>query len=184
MIGAYSYTIVQPAIPLEAVTPLERLVLGEVMDSRTRRKRLHLCAYDDLTTRFDLFLKDAVGALDASRGRDSVLNGVVARLIAAAPADADSIRLDLDAEAVSLAHILQDIVRRSATLTHLVVTSGYTRSGLDTGTAGGAVSVITTYDVEHKSTDEWIEDYLDDAGLLPDRSGDIARFGPHTARLY
>lgn len=168
MIGAYAYTLIHPPLSLEALTPLERLILGEVMESRVLKKCLHLYAYDDLSLTFDLFLHDAVVALEASKDQDSVLNTLVTGLIDAASAYDDSISLNLGEGDVSFEHILQDIVRRSPTLTHLVVTSGYARSGLEAGAAGGSVTVITTGDIQQKCTTEIIDEFLDDAGLLTD----------------
>ncbi|ESQ92658.1 hypothetical protein [Asticcacaulis benevestitus] len=52
-------------------------------------------------------------------------------------------------------------------MTHLVMTTGYARSGLEAGAAGPSVTVITNGDVQHKCTTEIIDALLDDAGLLP-----------------
>ncbi len=157
MMGAYTYTIVQPPLPLDAVTPLERLILSEIMQTRARDRQLHLCAYDGLATEIDILLHDAVRALRDSRHHDSLLNAVVSRLIVMAPADADSLRLDLGRSDLSLEHILQDIVRRSPGLTHIVVTSGHV--GGPAG-AGASVSVITTWDIRQKGTGDMLRECL------------------------
>lgn len=158
MMGAYTYTLVQPPLPLDAVTPLERLVLSEIMQTRARDRHLHLCAYDDLATEIDILLYDAVRALRASRGRNSLLNAVVDRLIARAGRDADSLTIDLRRSDLSLEHILQDIVRRSPNLTHLVVTSGH--AGGRAGAADLSVSVITTWDIRQKDAGDMVRDCL------------------------
>ena len=153
MMGAYTYTFVQPPLPLDTVTPLERLVLSEIMQTSARDRQLHLCAYDGLVAEIDILLHDAVRALRASREQDSQLNAVVSRLIATAPPDADSLRIDLSRSDLSLEHILQDIVRRSPDLSHLVVTSGQAGAGM-------SVSVITTWAIRQKDTGDMIRDCL------------------------
>lgn len=158
MMGAYTYILVQPPLPLDAVTPLERLILSEIMQTRARDKHLHLCAYDDLATEIDILLYDAVKALRASRHQDSLLNAVVSRLIARTGRDADTLTLNLRRVDLSLEHILQDIVRRSPDLTHLVITSGHI--GDRAGASGMSVSVITTWDIRQKDAAGMLRDCL------------------------
>ncbi|MDV6329860.1 hypothetical protein [Asticcacaulis sp. 201] len=48
------------------------------------------------------------------------------------------------------------------------------------------MSVITSYNVQHKFTADLTDDYLDEAGLLQDRPVRFheADFDPNSARLY
>ncbi|ESQ92657.1 hypothetical protein [Asticcacaulis benevestitus] len=91
MIGAYAYTLIHPPLSLDALTPLERLILGEVMESRVLKKRLHLYAFDDLALPFDLFLHDVGAALEASQDREDGRNVWVSGLIEATSHHDDSI---------------------------------------------------------------------------------------------
>jgi len=164
MADYHTPTVVEPLIPAADVTPLELLLLADVFEIDEENDRLYLChalgpnGYPEAD-------RDALErALAESRSFESRINAHVAAVLAAAPTD-DPVRIDLDRIEACPDVILQDIIRRSPTLTYLTVTCAFTCSKMRIDGFGGAVTLITPDAILSKSTTEMLGDLMDEAGI-------------------
>ena len=67
----------------------------------------------------------------------------------------------------SIEFFLQDIVKRSATLKYVTVVSAFTCSKMRPDGFGGMAVVITADAIKGKSTDDIVNDCLDELGVTP-----------------
>jgi hypothetical protein len=88
----------------------------------------------------------------------------VTDLLARVPVD--NVEIELDFSDRYWESILQDIVRRSATLRYVTAVSAFTCSKMRPDGFGGMAVLITGSDVMGKSTNDIIQDFLNEA--VPD----------------
>ena len=67
----------------------------------------------------------------------------------------------------SIEFFLQDIVKRSTTLNYVTVVSAFTCSKMRPDGFGGMAVVITADSIKGKSTDDIVNDCLDELGVTP-----------------
>lgn len=157
-------TVVEPLIPTSAVTPLERLLLGELFEVEEEDGGLYLCHPFGTDDYPQVARTELEGALAKSLAAVSRINDYVAAALAAAPAS-DPLPLELDRVEACASLILQDIVRRSTTLSYIVVTCAFTCSKMRMDGFGGAVTLITADAILGKSTTDLLGELMDEAGL-------------------
>jgi hypothetical protein len=141
MANYFTPTVIEPPLPLADLTPLERLVLGAIFETDKTEDGLSCFAQegvDDYPLLPIAALRDAWAQAD---GTPSRLHDLVTEQLAETAADAEVFELDLSVE--GCAFILQDIVRRSETLTHISVTAAFTCSRMCPGGFGGMATLIT-----------------------------------------
>ena len=160
MADYYSPTVLQPDIPSTDMTDLERLVLTQAFQSEPDGDGLYFFAETAISEMLTLETARVVEALAASEGVESLAASLARDALAAsAPGE---IWLDLDlTDAISWAHIVQDIVRRSARLDHVVATFAFTCSRMRPDGFGGRVVLITADHILGKSTDDMLGDLFD-----------------------
>ena len=119
MVDYFTPTVIEPPLPLADITPLERLVLGAIFETeKTEMACLHCPGkVNDCPSLPIAALRDAWVQAD---GTPSRLHDLVTEQLAKTATDAEAFELDLSVEGYEF--ILQDIVRRSETLTHVSVT--------------------------------------------------------------
>ena len=160
MADYYSPTVLQPDIPTTDMTDLERLLLTEVFQSEPDGDGLYFFAETAVNQMVTLETASVVEALAASEGVESPALSLVREALAASPSGAVWLDLDLTAT-VTWEHIVQDVVRRSATLDHVIATSAFTCSRMDPDGFGGMVVLITADQILAKSTDDMLGDLFD-----------------------
>jgi hypothetical protein len=111
-------------------------------------------------------------ALAQSNTIVSTASTIVTQHLAQIPADNVEIELDVS---VAWQAILQDIVRRSATLRYVTAVSSHTCSQMRPDGLGGMAVLITPGEVMGKSTSDIIEEFLNEA--VPGRAQEIATIG-------
>lgn len=165
MADYHSPTVVQPDIPAVDMTPLERLILDLVFDSENSEGGIYYyswCGPSDVVT---LSIDDLRTAWAASRdhGQSSIGDHVIG-LLSRYDADAsddppDDIDVDLTDPDAGWDRMFQDIVRRSAAIDEIVVTTAFTCTKMRPDGFGGSVMLITVDAIRYRSTTDILEEF-------------------------
>ena len=157
----HTHTILHQGLPLADITQLEKLVLCAVFETQEHDGTLSCFAWESVN---DFSSLPAAAVRDSlAHGKDvpSRLHDLVAKKIEDVPSGEETFDLDLSVEGYEF--ILQDIVRRSATLTHVSLAVAFTCSKKRTDGFGGMITLITPDDILSESTDGLLERWLADA---------------------
>lgn len=162
MADYYSPTVIQPAIPIADMTALELLLLTLVFSAELDGDALYLFAKfgpSDIVTLSRAQLVEAHEASQPAIGNTA--NVYIAEILSrtgeteAAEPDED---IDIDMTGISWEFMVQDIVKRSATLNEIVVTTSFTCTKMRPDGFGGCVTLITADQIKGKSTTDMLED--------------------------
>jgi hypothetical protein len=146
-------TVVIPSLPAAALSAADRLLLDLLFASKLPESDPHLYHLNG-SLRFEADREAAIvsAAIDASPP------GFARRLLESAVRDAGpTVPIDL---AGSWEELLQDIVRRSPQLDHIVVITVFTCDPPQAGRVGGAATVITAAHIDSLSTFDFVETIL------------------------
>lgn len=163
MADYYTPTVIQQTIPEVDMTPLERLLLSHIFDAERDGEGWYFFSEIgpvDMTMIGRAALEAALAAsgLDV----DNTANTFVAKLLADLnDEELQDERLDVDFSEISWAFILQDIVRRSRTLSYVSAVSSFTCSRMRSDGFGGAVRVISAEAILGKSTTDLLEEFIE-----------------------
>jgi hypothetical protein len=155
-----SPTVVQPPIPERAITPLEQLLLSNMFQSRWSEDKVYFFAMHFVDEVVVLDPAELRRAYRASRSIGGQAVDFVARALADAEPDASTITLDVTT--TSWEFFFQDIIRRESTLNYVSVISAWTCSTMKANGFGGMAVLITADRILGKSTDDLINDFLDE----------------------
>ena len=161
MANYYTHTVLHQDLPLADITPLEKLVLAEVFETQEHDGKLACFAWDGVNDVPSLPAAAARNSLAHGKDVPSRLRDLVAKKIEDVPSGEETFDLDLSVEGYEF--ILQDIVRRSATLTHVSLATAFTCSKMRTDGFGGMVTLITPDEILSESTDGLLERWLANA---------------------
>ena len=166
MADYYTPTVLQQSIPDADMTPLERLLLTHIFD--TERDGDGWYFFSEQGPADMLYVERAAleAALAASQSTgESVANTFVKEHLPE-PQCGDPLpsHLDLDLSTTSWEFIMQDIVKRSSTLAYVSVVSFFTCSKMRPDGFGGAVVVISDDEILGKSTNDLLEEFLEEIG--------------------
>ena len=159
-----SPTVIQPAIPVGDMTPLECLLLSQIFNTEAQGDRLYFHAGEGPASMIWLDRAVLEAALTQSQSASgNTASAIVIRRLA--PIPADNVEIELDFSDLSWQEIFQDIVRRSATIRYVTAVSAFTCTGttMPPDAFGGMALVITASDVMGKSTNDIIQDFLNQA---------------------
>ncbi|MFC3726198.1 hypothetical protein [Neoaquamicrobium sediminum] len=165
MADYHSPTVVQPVISGTDMTPLERLLRGLVFDTDEQDGGMYLhswCGPSDVVT---LPIGDLHAAWEAAPLNENTCVGThVAALLAKHDAEAGDdplgdIDIDLTESGNGWDRMFQDIVRRSATIDEIVVTTSFTCTKMRPDGFGGSVMLITADAIRYRSTTEILEEF-------------------------
>lgn len=162
-------TVVQPSLPVADMTPLERLILGYVFEAENDGDRITYCSCEGPCEFICVAIGDLRVAWRGSRDRgESAIGGHVAALLARFdPERGENVRetidIDLTEAAISWDRMLQDIVRRSATIHEIEVTASFTCSKMRPDGFGGSAMLITADAIRYKSTTDIFEEFWNEA---------------------
>jgi hypothetical protein len=141
MADYYPPTVIQQSIPDVDMTPLERLLLAHIFDAERDGDGWYFFSEQgpsDMTA--NRFIREhlpdpqAIGPLPS--------------------------HLDLDLSTTSWEFIMQDIVKRSPTLTYVSAVSSFTCSRMRPDGFGGAAVVISADEIVGKSTSDLLEGFI------------------------
>ena len=163
MADYHTPTVIQQTIPVADMTPLERLLLSHIFESERDGEGWYFFAESQpadmiIVTRAALEAALAASQLDV----DNTANSIVTKLLASLKdEELQNGRLDLDLSEISWEFILQDIVRRSSTLRYVSAVSSFTCSRMRPDGFGGAVVVISADAILGKSTNDLLEEFIE-----------------------
>jgi hypothetical protein len=170
MADYFTPTVIQPAIPIADITPLERLLLSHVFNAECQGERLYFYADEGPAERIWLDRAWLEAALAQSR-IDSTATNLVIEHLARIPAD--NVEIELDFSGQRWEAIFQDIVRRSRSLRYVTAVSAFICSKMRPDGFGGMAVLIAADAVMGKSTDDIIKDFLNEA--VPDWAAEPAQ---------
>ena len=164
MADYYSPTVIQPPIPVAAMTPLERLLLENIFSAEPVGDDLYFYAEEGPVDFIVLSRGEIAEALAASNGAaGTAATFIVERLTRVAPEEAE---IDLDLSGMSIwEFIFQDILRRSPTLRYVTAITSFDCSKMRADGFGGMAVLITGDRILAKSTHDLIAEFLAETGL-------------------
>jgi hypothetical protein len=164
MADYYSPTVIQPPIPVAAMTPLERLLLENIFSAEPIGDGLYFYAEEAPVDFIVLSRGEIEEALAASNGiAGTAATFVAERLSRVAPEEAE---IDLDLSGTSIwEFIFQEIVRRSPTLRYVTAITSFECSKMRPDGFGGMAVLITADRILGKSTHDLIAEFLAATGL-------------------
>lgn len=159
----FSPTVVRTTIPLANITPLEVLLLTSAFSSEPDGEGLYFFAEDHVTCELRLPVAQVQDALTRSADRPTPTAEWIAADLKALDDEATHLKIDLS----DWDFLFQDIVRRSPSLSRVVVASAWTCSKMDREGFGGMAMVITADAVAMRSTDALIDEMIGIADYGP-----------------
>lgn len=163
MADYYTPTVIQQAIPDADMTPLERLLLSHIFESECDGEGWYFFSEQGPA---DMIVVDRA-ALEAALAEsqisgENVANTLVREHLAKLQAaERDAALIDLDLSMTSWESIMQDIVRRSPTLDYVSAVSSFTCSRMRADGFGGMVVVISSVAILGKSTNDLLEEFIE-----------------------
>jgi hypothetical protein len=163
MADYYTPTVIQQTIAEADMTPLERLLLSHIFESECDGEGWYFFAESQLADMIVVARAALKAALAASQPDvENTANSIVTKLLASLKdEELQDGRLDLDLSEISWEFILQDIVRRSSTLRYVSAVSSFTCSRMRPDGFGGAVVVISADAILGKSTNDLLEEFIE-----------------------
>jgi hypothetical protein len=172
MADYFSPTIIQPTIPAADITALERLLLSHIFNAEPCGEGFYFYADERPADMIWLDRAPIEAALAQSQVTiDSTAATFVTEQLARVPTD--NVEVELDVTDMSWESIFQDIVRRSESLRYITAVSAFTCSRMRPDGFGGMAVLITPTAVMGKSTDDIIQDFLNEA--VPDWADEPAK---------
>lgn len=167
MADYYSQAVIQQPIPISDMTPLERLVLQEMLQSDVIDDALYFYHEDGPRDLIWLARADLEAALRAAPQTRSAKTDILVDLIAdtllkASPdmADIEMADIEIDLSAISWERILQPIIKRSATLSYLTIVTSWTCSKMRADGFGGMAVMVTANSIKFMSTAQILEKWI------------------------
>jgi hypothetical protein len=151
-------TVIQPAIRIADMTPLERLLLSHIFNAKPDGDGLYFYADEGLARMIWLDRAPLERALAPSKGIESAATAFVTGQLGHVPTD--NVEIALDVSTLCWQSIFQDIVRRSPRLRYVTAVSAFTCSEMLPDGFGGMAVLITADAVMAKSTTQIIQDFL------------------------
>lgn len=162
MADYYTPTVMQQSIPDTDMTPLELLLLAHIFDAERDDDGWYFFSEQGPSDMLSIERGALDAALAASEGAgDSTANRFVREhLPDLRSGDPLPSHLDLDLSTTSWEFIMQDIVKRSPTLTYVSAVSSFTCSRMRPDGFGGAAVLISADEIIGKSTGDLLEEFI------------------------
>lgn len=161
MTDYHSPSVVDPKVPFVDMSPLERLLLTHFFESEEDGSGLYLFAELSIEGMPSVNVGELRTAYADSLAFESrVLSAVRLWLDTVSEADdADDTDFDFDAHLDTYAHevMLQDIVRRSLTVSYFTIETAHTCTKMRADGFGGSASLIHAAGIEYQSTTGFLE---------------------------
>jgi hypothetical protein len=158
MADYYTPTVFQENIPNADMTKLEFLLLSNIFESVVEGDGTYFYSSEGAQDFVWVKRSELIEAIEGSRDYTSQVLNVVGEQLAKLAPDEDE--LELDMSSMSWEHILQDIVRRSATLRYISVSAAFICSKMRSDGFGGMAVFVTAEKIKWFSTTEFLTDCL------------------------
>jgi hypothetical protein len=165
----YQQTVIQQSIPHADMTPLERLLLCGIFEYEHDGDGFYFFAGESPSLVITATRGELNEALASLPDVESAAHLYVTEQLAAA--DAAVREIDLDLTGTSWEFFLQDIVKRSKTLKYITIATAFTCSRMRPDGFGGMAVLITPDAIVGKTTGDFLEDMIAEAGLDDERPG-------------
>jgi hypothetical protein len=162
MADYYQQTVVQEIIPDSDLTPLERLLLTNIFEFHHKDDEWFFFAAETPSEVITVDRRELEQALAASPANSSAHIYVTEKL---ADTEKTPAEIDLDLSGTSWEFFFQDIVKRSKTLNYIGVVIAFTCSKMRADGFGGMAVLITRDAIVGKTTGDFLEDMIAEAGL-------------------
>ncbi len=160
MTDYFSPTVIPEIIPNADMTKLELLLLSHMFDAEPDGDGTYFHSWQGPSDLIWVDRAELTTALDATCRSKSQVYFYVKEKLKTATSDDGTIELDMSG--LSWEVILQDIVRRSAKLRYITVTTAFTCSKMRADGFGGMALFITADAIKACSTTEFLSDCLAD----------------------
>jgi hypothetical protein len=164
MADYYTQTVIQPSIPIEDMTPLERLLLENIFEHAEDLEGIYFFASENINTSLIIDRHELDIAICASKPHLSLFLQVIAEQVEDQDAAAQEVELDLSGD-WSWEALFQDIIIRSETLEYITAISSFTASKMRPDAFGGIAVLITAEAIRGKSTNDVIDDFMNEANV-------------------
>lgn len=169
MADYHSHIVIQPSVPLVDMSPLEDLLLSHMLQSEEDGDALYLFAELSIDSMPSINVGELRAAFQESLSFESqILPAVKLWLDKVCDLDDDE-DTDFDFDAVveypAYQLILQDIVRRSATVNYFTIEGAYTCTKMRPDGFGGVAGLVHAGGIRVQGTSELIESYILEAGF-------------------
>lgn len=151
----FSPTVVQPAIPIADMTPLERWLLCAMFEHDVAGDALYFFARTGVNEPIAARPADVRSLLSAHEARESRAADIVRLGLAACDPAAEEVDIDLSLDGFE--GVFQDIVRRSPTLDHVQIMTSWTCTRMRADGFGGTATFISAEAIETMSTTSFLE---------------------------
>ncbi len=151
----FSPTVVQPAIPIADMTPLERWLLCAMFEHDVAGDALYFFVRTGVNEPIAARPADVRSLLSANEASGSRAADIVRLRLAACDPAAEEVDIDLSMDGFE--GVFQDIVRRSPTLDHVQIMTSWTCTRMRADGFGGAATLITADAIETMSTASFLE---------------------------
>jgi hypothetical protein len=165
MTDYYTPTVVQQTLPNDDMTPLERLLLTHIFDADEISGEYYFYAEESPQTMLTLERAELDAAIAASQEHPSSVLPTIQEQLSHCEPDQSTIYLDLSG--FSWEAIFQDVVRRSNTIKYISIISSFTCSKMEPNAFGGMAVVITGTNIRGKSTEDILEELLEEEEAGP-----------------
>ncbi len=158
MADYFSQTVIQPDIPVAAMTTLERRILSEVFEYEYMGDDVYFFASTGPNDFLFLSVDEAKALVGECKGVPSCTAELIEKELG--EREAGTTELEIDMSMFGYEAILQDIVRRSETLDHFQVMMAWTCSKMRPDGFGGMAIFITANEIDTMSTTGFLEEAL------------------------
>ncbi|MCK9514057.1 MAG: hypothetical protein M0R28_22900 [Pigmentiphaga sp.] len=165
MADYFCSTVVQPTIPLSAMTPLERLILSSIFSSDAEGDGIYFYAEQGANDMPAYPVDEVRAALALSGDVESAAADAVRAELAELGEDDAYLQLDLSVPGWEV--FFQSIVRRTPALPYVSIVSAWTCTKMRPDGFGGMAVLITADDIMARSTESMLDEMLG-----------IAEYGP------
>jgi hypothetical protein len=161
MADYYTPTVVEQTIPNCDMTPLERLILTNILDWEPDDDGVYFFTETGPCDCIEVNTNDFRTAFEQSRDVKSFTTDYLAD--AFAKLDSTKNYVDIDFSGTSWEFIFQDIIRRSSTLKFVVILAAFTCSKMRPDGFGGMAQLITADDIKGKSTYDILREFFEES---------------------
>jgi hypothetical protein len=157
-------TVVLPVIPNQDMTPLEKLLLGQIFEVKNDGRETYFFSQAGPAEQASLDRTDLGAVLQNPTAPPSPLAEEIKRQLSLAPRESAYVALDL--ARTPFTRLFQNIILRSNTVRYVAIISSFVCTKMRPDGFGGQVTLVTDNRILRKSTYDVLDEFLAETGLL------------------